>query len=130
VSGVYVDTSALGRVLLDEADAPAILSALGAFEQRIASRMLRVELRRVALRTGRLDRADQLLATVALVPVDEDLLGAAETIPPPAVATIYAVHLVTALRVAHAGLLDTMITYDAALAAAAREHRLRVLAPA
>ena len=47
---VYLDTSALGRVLLGEPDAPAILRSLEAFDQRVASRVLRVELRRLALR--------------------------------------------------------------------------------
>lgn len=42
---VYLDTSALGRPLLGEPDAPAILRALGAFDQRVASRLMRIERR-------------------------------------------------------------------------------------
>ena len=37
---VYLDTSAVGRVLLGEPDAGAILAALGAFDQRVASRLM------------------------------------------------------------------------------------------
>jgi uncharacterized protein with PIN domain len=33
VAGLYVDTSALGRVLLDEPDAAAIRSALARYEE-------------------------------------------------------------------------------------------------
>jgi hypothetical protein len=77
VAIVYLDTSALGRVLLGEPDATVILGDLGAFDQRVASRLLRVELRRLALREGRLHDADQLLAGLALIPVDE------ECSPPP-----------------------------------------------
>jgi len=44
---VYLDTSALGRVLLRERDAPAVLRELGRFEHQVASRLLRVELRRL-----------------------------------------------------------------------------------
>jgi len=126
---VYLDTSALGRLLLGEPDAPAILRALGAFDQRVASRLLRVELRRLALRKELLADADRLLAGVALVPVDTDVLGAAETVPPDTVATLHAIHLVTALRLSAAGRLDVMMTYDRRLADGARQHGLTVLAP-
>jgi predicted nucleic acid-binding protein len=130
VAVAYLDTSALGRIMLGEPDAPAILRALADFEQRVASRLLRVELRRLGLRQGRLADADQLLAGVALIPLDAELLAAAETVPPAAVATVHAIHLVTALRVAGAGRLDAIITYDSRLAAGALAHGLTVLAPA
>jgi predicted nucleic acid-binding protein len=130
VSGLYLDTSALGRVLLGEPDAPAILRDLGRFDRHVASRLLRVELRRLALRHGRLDAADRLLAGVALVPVDEGVVATAETVPPATLATLDAIHLVTALRLSDAGLLDSVMTYDTRLAAGAQEHGLSVLAPA
>jgi uncharacterized protein len=130
VGVVYLDTSALGRVLLGEPDAPAILRDLAAFDQRVASRLLRVELRRLALRQGRLHDADQLLGGLALLPVDEPLLAAAETVPPATVATLDAIHLVTALRLASADRLDAIMTYDVRLADGARRHGITVLAPA
>jgi uncharacterized protein len=130
VAIVYLDTSALGRVLLGEPDATVILGDLGAFDQRVASRLLRVELRRLALRQGRLHDADQLLAGLALLPVDEPLLAAAETVPPATVATLDAIHLVTALRLASADRLDAIMTYDPRLADGARRHGITVLAPA
>jgi len=125
----YLDTSVLGRLLLGEPDAPAILRELGSFDLRVASRLMRVELRRLALREDVLADADQLLAGVALVPLDDDLLTAAETIPPPTVATLDAIHLATALRLARAGRLDAVFTYDARLADGARRHGLAVSAP-
>jgi len=78
-------------VLLGEGDAPAILRALGAYEQRVASRLARVKLRRVALRHARLGDA-------------------------------------TALRLAGAGRLDALMTYDARLAEGTRRHGLPVVA--
>lgn len=125
----YLDTSALGRLLLREPAAPAILDALAAFEQRVASPLARVELRRLGLRTDRLAEADRLLSGVALIPIDEDVLAAAETVSPATVATLDAIHLVTALRLAHADRLDALLTYDRRLAAGAREHEITVLAP-
>jgi predicted nucleic acid-binding protein len=126
---VYLDTSALGRVLLGEPDAPAILRALQTFDGRVASRLLRIELCRLALRVGRLADAERLLGGVALLPLDERLLVAAETIAPPTVATLDALHLVSALRLAGTGKLDAIMTYDARLASGASQHGITVIAP-
>jgi uncharacterized protein len=129
VSAVYVDTSALARMLLDEPDAPAVERELDTFDQRIASRLLRVELRRVGLRENRLDEADQLLAGVSLIPLEGQILTAAEKVPPFTVATLDAIHLATALQIASAGQLDAIMTYDKRLTGGAREHGLTVLSP-
>lgn len=129
-TSVYLDTSVLGRVLLEEPVAPAILRDLDRFTHVVASRLLRVELRRLALRRGRLAQADQLLEGVALLPVDDDVLRASESVTPAGVATLDAIHLVTALRVAGAEGLDALLTYETQLAVGAREHGITVLAPA
>lgn len=129
MAGVYVDTSALGRVLLGEPDAAAVIRALHKFDQHIASRLLRVELRRLALREGLLAHADQLLSGVALLPLDQAVLDAAETVQPASVATLDAIHLVTALRLADEKLIDTVMTYDTRLADGASEHGLSVVSP-
>jgi uncharacterized protein len=126
---VYVDTSALARMLLDEPDTKAIEHSLRAYDQRVASRLLQVELRRVGLRTNLLDGVGELLAEVALIPVEEAILTAAETVPPSSVATLDAIHLATAMRLAEAGELDALMTYDKQLATGAREHGLTVLSP-
>lgn len=129
MSGIYIDTSALGRVLLGEPDGPAVVRELGRYDRRVASRLLRIELRRLALRYDLLEEADALAATVALVPLEQTLLDHAETVEPAAVATLDAIHLVTALRLAEAGLLDAVMTFDGRLAAAAAAHGLAVVAP-
>jgi uncharacterized protein len=129
LSTVYIDTSALGRVLLEEPDKPTIDHALKGFERTTASYLLRVELRRVALRRGLLDRANSVLAGIALIPMDSEILSAAQTILPAAVGTLDAIHLATALRFAEAGELDALMTYDKRLSGAAREHGLTVLSP-
>jgi len=116
-------------VLLRERDASAVLRELSRFERRVASRLLRVELRRLGLREGLLPAADQLLTSVALLPLDENVLATAESLPPSTVRTLDAIHLATALRVAATTGLDALLTYDAQLAAGAREHGLTTLAP-
>jgi len=129
VAGLYVDTSALGRVLLGEPDAPAIVRELRGFDQPVASELLRVELRRVGLREGLLGDADRLLSAIALVPLDAGLLQAAETVGPSSVATLDAIHLVTALRLADRGAIGAVLTYDERLAEGGRRHGIDVLAP-
>ena len=89
-----------------------------------------VELRRLAAKEGVLGDADQLLGGVALIPVDGEILAAAETVAPATVGTLDAIHLVTAMRLANADKLDAVMTYDARLADGARQHGLTVLAPA
>jgi len=129
VGAVYVDTSALGRVLLDEPDKSAIKNALEGFERVIASRLLRIELRRVGLKRGLLDRAESLLADISLIPLDDQILTATETLTPASVGTLDAIHLATAVRLARAGKLNALMTYDKGLAAGAREHGITVLSP-
>lgn len=127
---LYLDTSALGRVLLGERDRDVILREMSAFDVHVASRLSRIELRRLALRHGLLADADQLLAGIGMSPLDDAILATAETTPPSTVATLDAIHLTTALRLADAGSLDAIMTYDIRLAEGARQHGLTVLAPA
>ena len=124
---VYLDTSALGKVLLGEPGAAEVLTGLGAFARRVSSGLLRVELRRLALRHGVLDAAQELLVGIALVPLDTVTLAAAETIEPRGIATLDAIHLATCVRLADA--LDAVMTYDARLARGVEHHGLPVLAP-
>lgn len=126
---VYVDTSAYGRALLDEPDRDAIAEALSRFDKRVSSRLLLIELRRLARRHGLDDDANELLSDTMLLPLDETILAAAETIQPANVATLAAIHLATVVRLARGGDLDALMTYDARLAAGAAHHGLRVLAP-
>ncbi len=126
---VYLDTSVLGRVLLDEPDTPAITRALGRFERHISSGLLSVELHRLALRENMLAFVSEILSGKVLIPVDAEILAAAETIAPPTVATLDAIHLATAVGLSNAGKLDALMTYDKQLASGAREHGLEVLAP-
>ncbi|HEX4837944.1 MAG TPA: type II toxin-antitoxin system VapC family toxin [Solirubrobacteraceae bacterium] len=129
MSLVYIDTSALGRSLLEEPDKPAIERALEAFASRISSSLLRVELRRLGLSRDMLDRVDPLLAGISLIPLDEQILTAAETLTPSTVATLDAIHLATAIRLSATGELNALMTYDKQLADGARKHGITVLSP-
>ncbi len=128
-STIYVDTSVLGRVILEEPDREAIVRELTGFGRRVASRLLGIELRRLALREDASEEAEQILANVVLIPIDEAIIASAERIAPLTVATLDAIHLATALRLAAEDKLDALMTYDKRLAQGAEEHGLAVLAP-
>jgi predicted nucleic acid-binding protein len=91
---------------------------------------MRVELCRLGTREGVLDLADAMLGPILLIPLDEEILTRAEVLPPTSVGTLDAIHLATALRVAEAGELDALMTYDKRLAEGARKHGITVLSPA
>ncbi len=126
---VYLDTSVLGRVLLNEPDTPAIRRELARFERHISSRLLSVELHRLGLRENMLTYVADLLSGKVLIPLNEEILAAAETIAPPTVATLDAIHLATAVSLSKAGKLDALMTYDRQLTTGALKHGLEVLAP-
>jgi predicted nucleic acid-binding protein len=129
VSAVYLDTSALGRVLLDEPERPAIERELAGFSTQCSSQLLHVELWRLAWRNDLLDAATQLLENLALLSLDEETLTAATTIEPSNVATLDAIHLATAVQLFADGELDAMLTYDLRLAEGARHHGITVVSP-
>lgn len=143
---VYVDTSALGRVLLSEPDGKAIQLALEKFDEVVSSRLLWNELGRLArhrdseLAAGGsssefLVLAEELLRGIAAIPVEDgalngdDILGKAGAVSPFSVATLDAIHLATAVWLAEDLPLETVMTYDEQLAAGARDHGFAVLAP-
>lgn len=129
LAGAYIDTTALGRVLLGEPDAAAIVEALRGFDRHVSSRLLALELRRLALRHDAADDAELILAAVALVAIEEPLLDRADRIEPESVAALDAIHLACAVALAAAGAIEVMVTFDRQLAEGCAAHGLAVLEP-
>jgi predicted nucleic acid-binding protein len=129
LGAIYVDTSAVGRVMLGEPDAPAINDALRGFDRMIASSLLGVELRRLAMRREMLDRVATLVPRIALLPIDRRTLTLTETLTPDTLGTLDAIHLATALLSVETAEVEALMTYDKQLAIAAREHGIEVLSP-
>lgn len=124
---VYVDTSALGAVLIEQAESEALLEWLDRTPAAlVASDLVETELRRVAVREG-LDQADvtRLLDGVALAALDRAVYRSAGFLPMPYLRTLDALHLEAAMRLNAAAIL----TYDRRLGEAARVVGLDVIAP-
>ncbi len=130
MAGIYIDTSALGRVLLAEPDAPAIQVSLASYEHWWSSTLLGVELGRLARRHSKSQHAVRLLAGMNLLPISETLLQQATAIDPPEVRSLDAIHLATAVELHSTGTISAAMTFDRQLDAGLKHHTIQVLAPA
>ena len=128
---VYLDASAIVKLVTPEPETAALLAALERWPDRVSSAVSRVEVHRTLWRGGasRSDRgrADTVLASLTLLRVDEPVLARAASFRDPLLRSIDAIHLAAALTMGDDP--DAFITYDVRLARAAVKHRLRVESP-
>jgi predicted nucleic acid-binding protein len=130
MAGIYVDTSALGRLLLAEPEADAIRSALVHYDAWWSSELLVVELRRLAAREDLEAAAEDLLEAFRLVPIDSASLERASRLAPTAVRSLDAIHLEAALQLHQRPEINSVMTYDHQLQDGCSHHGLAVHAPA
>ena len=128
---LYLDSSALVKLVLPEAESAALLQCVADRPDRVTSQIATVEVLRAARRASDdpavEQRARQILAGVHLLRLDDATLDATATIGPRRVRALDAIHLATAEHLGPA--LEAMIVYDSALADAARTAGIQVLAP-
>lgn len=129
---VYLDASALVKLVLPESESGALASTLAPVPEVVTSVLGAIELRRaVALATSGnqadLTRADALLEAVTVVAITDPIRALAASLEPFRLRTLDAVHLATALILRPR--VEGFVAYDRRLVQAAREAGLRVLAP-
>jgi predicted nucleic acid-binding protein len=128
VTVAYVDTSAAMKLVVDEKESAALVTALTDSSRRLAaSWLLHTELHCAAGRHPSiiaLEAITAVLDAVALVDVTRGDLLAAGTHAP--LRPNDAIHLATALRIG----ADEIVTYDDELARAAVSAGIKVLGPA
>jgi uncharacterized protein with PIN domain len=129
MAGLYLDTSALGRVLLAEPDAAAIRAALARYDAWWSSALLIVELRRLAAREGLQTIAEGLLRGVRTVPLDGAALERSSRLQPLEVRSLDAIHLDAAIQLHGADDVADVLTFDRQLQAGCAHHDLPVQAP-
>jgi predicted nucleic acid-binding protein len=128
---IYLDTSAFVKLIRGERET----SALQAFLRErpgaplVSSALLVVETRRAILRQApdQLARADLLLTRIDQVDITRAVLEAASRLPDPAMRSVDAIHLATAVQLNQD--LEALVTYDSRLAAAAGRQKLPVATP-
>ncbi len=130
----YADASALVKLIREEPESPA-LRAYVASADLVSSELILAEIPRAAHRAARrdralslellLERAAHLMEAVALRPIDRALLVVAGALAEPALRTLDAIHVASAVE------LDPLafVTYDERQAAAARLAGLHTMAP-
>ena len=128
---LYLDSSALVKLVVAEPETPALLGFLARWPHRVSSALARVEVARAVKRAGARPaarrRATRVLARVALVRIDDPVIAAAARVTPPELRTLDAIHLATARSLDD---LAGIVTYDARLGRAASRARLKVWSPA
>lgn len=129
---LYLDSSAIVKLVKPEPESAALVERLRADPQAVSSAVARVEvlraLRRIRGSRRVIERAERVLERIALVRLDETILRRAASLDPPALRSLDALHLATALTLLED--LDGFVAYDSRLAAAARGAGLLVQAPA
>jgi predicted nucleic acid-binding protein len=127
---VYLDSSALIKLIFEESETSSLADFLRAWPTRTSSSLASVEV----LRTAQLvdddvvtRHARHVLAHVHLIRPDDALLAAASRVEPPSLRALDAIHLATALSLGHE--LAGMVAYDRRLAEAAGHAGLTVWAP-
>jgi predicted nucleic acid-binding protein len=130
VALAYVDTSALVKLAVVEAETPALEADLAGREGLVASVLVVVECGRAARRAGKrrvLQRIEELLQAVYLIDLSAPLLEEAASLAPASMRSLDAIHLATALSIGDPEL--EVITYDGRMAEAARANGLRLAQP-
>ncbi len=131
----YADASALVKLVRDERESAALRTYL-ADADLVTCELVLTEIPRAVRRAAfddprlpldlMLRRTDELIAAVALVPVDGGLLAAAGAITEPTLRALDAIHVAAAAVLSP---LDAFVTYDERQAAAARLAGLRTTSP-
>lgn len=126
---LYLDTSALVKLVRVEAESDALRTALTG--QYIAScELVLTELHRAVGRYADVEgrrQVDRLLDSVALLTLNRSLLMRAGRLPPPQLRSLDAIHVAAAT--VFAGLVEGLVTYDDSMAAAGRLHGFEVWSP-
>ena len=126
---VYLDASAIVRIVADEPGRSATVAFLREHDTRITSVLSEVEVARaVALkRAGAVPAATAFLEDLITVGLDRLIVARASSLAPPSLRTLDAIHLATAMELGRE--LDAFVTYDDRLGEAARSLGLAVAAP-
>jgi uncharacterized protein len=132
VSLVYLDSSALVKLVVREPESAAVLGFLREHTDRASSTLALTEVPRALRRAGfgRSEgrRARAVLAGVALIDADRRIFSAAAALEPATLQTLEAIHLATALTLGDE--LAALVTYDRRLSEAAARAHVDVSAPA
>ena len=128
-AAVYLDSSALVKLVVQEEESKALAGHLRERPNRVSCALARVEVIRAVRAHGRpaINRARQLLERISLLRLDDLLLEQAAALNSESLRSLDAIHLAAARAVGDG--LAEVITYDHRMAGAAHHIGLPVMAP-
>jgi len=126
---VYLDSSALVKLVVREVDSAALRRYLRRQTRRVSCALARVEVVRAVRPHGpeAVARARAVLQRIDLLQLDDSLLDAAAALDAVMLRSLDAIHLAAARELR--GELSAIVTYDARMAKAAAALGLHVAAP-
>lgn len=127
---VYLDSSALLKLIFEEPESAALVAFLRGWPVRVSSALARIEVARIVARVEDpvVEReARRVLRGVHLLRIDDDIILRAATIGPTGLRSLEAIHLATAQVLAAD--LAGLVTYDRRQAGAAADHGITVWSP-
>jgi uncharacterized protein len=130
---IYFDSSALVKLVISEPESTALRAFLvkQAKVPHLSSALATTELRRTLIRLNlpkvASDKADEVLESLSLLPINQPVLEYASALPGRYLRTLDAIHLATAVRLRSA--LVALITYDKRMMSAAIEAGVPVESP-
>lgn len=132
---LYVDTSALVKLVVREAESDALEEELGHWSDLATSTITSIEFSRAVARAraesiavvADEDTVLGMLAAVAEIPLNEDVRATAASLTPVELRTLDAIHLASARALGDD--LGAVVTYDSRMQAAVLDSGLSLIAP-
>ena len=126
---LYLDSSALVKLVVSEGQSEALRSAIGAVRSRVSCALARVEVVRAVRGRGTqaVNDAHAVLESIELIEMDGELLNVAAELDAP-LRSLDAIHVAAAMELGDE--LGALVTYDARMASAARALGVPVVSPA
>ena len=125
----YLDSSAIAKLVMPEPEHEILRAFLASYPNRATSIIGVIEVGRAVSRRDASHGRDlpDLWSRINVIPLDDRVAARAASIDPPALRTLDAVHLATALELSTD--LEVFVTYDMKLADAATRQGLPVESP-
>ena len=127
---VYLDSSAIVKLVLAESESVALRRHVLRYQSWISSTLAQVEVMCAVMARGPslLDQAELTLKQMTFIDLDEVLIRRASFLPPTVLRALDAIHIASALALGDA--LEVVLTYDRRMAEAAAAMGLPVASPA
>jgi predicted nucleic acid-binding protein len=126
LSNVYLDSSALTKLVIDEPESPSLQAVLQG-RSLMTSRVAVVEVSKSVARSNPIADPSKILSLVTLLELDANVANIAAATCGPGLRALDAIHVATALLLGAE--LESFITYDTRQSDAASAAGLHVIAP-